>query len=494
MLNYNRYQPWRQSLPEPRHLAIILVGGGFNLVAVTLGLHGALGLSLLAALTGAAGLSLMQTLIFEEVFENGFWLGLLGGTFYALIVSLNILLAAGGITAALGADILGQSTFRTSIAQPLTDIRAVSSSTNDFAAAMGRVAEHSAEQRAIEVARGGTCTASGAGDGPISRLREDDAAAFGAARETMQQIAAEGQRISTAIDSTVVNYTVSRHNEVVQAISVALGQAHQLARDPRMATIRAALQGRAAQIDTGRPDRLDGSVRVVCPRDTMLRQVIAHALSIPAPQVPANFTAPPVPDEASSVRGLAEALGATLSGGGGDLGPWRLSIMLAPVPDGLFVYGLILHRRRRRGRLTHRERLAEHYGLPSGADPEAAIARALESSAVQALYASHVRHRRLFFRTDFLVVPFSETARRYALLRMDGSVVFDCGIWDGARLPIAAPDIDPSARYQLFGLAKGVWASMEADELRAALSDIEPREPSDPSPQPSPTASEQRAA
>lgn len=470
-----------RSLPQPQHIIIILCGAVLNLVAVTLGLHGAFGMSLPLAVAGALTLSLIQSLIFEEVLDNGLWLGFFGSLFYTFIVSLNVLLAAGGITAALGANVLGQSTFRASVVEQVDAIRAVSTATSDFAAAMSGVAMHSEQQRAIEIAHGGTCTDSAAGDGPISRLRQDDAASFDAARGTMQQIAGQARSITTTIDSAIANYTVERHDEVVQTIATALGEAQQVARDPRMSRIRASLQERAAQIASGRPDRLDRFLRVLCPRDTMLAGVISQALELPAPQVPASFAAPPVPSESSSVWGLVAALGGVLFGDGGDLGPWRLSILLAPVPDGFFIYGLLLHRRARRARLTHRERLAEHYGLPVGTDPEAAIERALQSPRVQALYASHFRHKARFFKTDYLVVPFAETARRYALLRVDGAQVFDSGTWDGASLPYPVPDLDPSARYQVFGLARGVWSRMEADEVRAALAEVNPMDPGDPS-------------
>lgn len=484
----------RLSLPRPRHLVIILMGVTFNLMTVTLGLDGAFGLSLPLALVGAVMLSLVQTVIFEEVFRNGLWLGLGGAVFYGFIVSLNVLLAAGGITAGLGADILGQSTFRASVTEQVRAIHAVADSTGNFADAMDRIASHSEQQHAIEIARGGTCTDSGRGDGPISRLRQDDAAAFSHDRDAMQQIAANARQASLAIDTAITNYTVSRHDEIVRTIAATLAAAQRVARAQGIQDVRAELQARAGQIATGRPDRLDPSARIVCPRDAMLRTVIDEALAYPAPTIPADFVPPPVPSESSSVWGLITALGSTLFGSGGDLGPWRLSILLAPAPDSFFIYGLLLHRRTRRARLSHRDRLAEHFGFAPGTDAEAALERALASTRVQALYSSHVRHRRLLFQTDYLVVPYEATARRRALLAMDGSELFDCGIWSGATLPIPTADLDPCARFQLFALAKGVWARMEAEEIRAALADFDAGGPSDPWPETAAESREEQAA
>jgi hypothetical protein len=474
-------RPWTFArLPAPRHLFIIATGAIANLTFVSFGLHGAFGVSVAVACLIAAWLIALQTVLYEVCLRNGLLLNLTGLNFCALFVGFNVLLAAGGLTATFGTNALGQSAFRQSVEAPLQSINSVAETTSRFAGAMSAVAAHSKEQHRLEVANGGTCTASDDGDGPISRLRDDDAKAFDAASRTANALSAEASRMSTAINGEIANYTVAGHQAVIATISTALARARQVAGDQQMATIRAQLKARAGQITTGRPDSRNPQLRVLCPRDTVLADVIARALAIPAPGVSATFELPPVPSEATSVRGLFNAVLAKIRGGEVDLSPWLASLALAPFPDGLFVYGLMLHRRHRKARRTIKDEVADDIGL-DGDDPEGDFERAVADPRVQLLYASHIAQHGWIFRTDWLAIPFSETARRHWALRMvTAGKAYDGHIRKGADLPRGGTGFVPEEKYHLFALKPGIFARLEAETIRAVLA-------SPPSPNPDPS-------
>lgn len=466
--------------PSPSHFFVIATGAIANLAFVTLGLHGAFGVYVPLALLIAAWLIIVQAVFFEVCRRNGLLLFLTGAGFYALIVAFNIVLAAGGITASFGADGLGQSTFRQSVSAPLAEINAITNATADFDNAMASVARHSLERQRVEVASGGTCSASPPGDGPIAELRREDATMFTAAQQTMHNLSAEGRAISTAIETEVANYTVANHHRVVTAIRNALSRAQQLARNQQMADVRRLLREREAQIATGRPSLANPSLRVFCPRDTVLGQVIRRALAIPTPGVSAQSDLPPVPSEASSVKGLFAALAAKAMRQEVDLSPWQASLLLAPLSDGMFIYGLTLHRRRRRARRTLNEGIAEDLGRP-GSDPHDDFRRALLQPLVQELYASYVEQVGWFFRTDWLAIPEADLARRKMLQRLVRSgKAFDARLCKGSELPKGATGFDDDAVYHLFALKRGVWAKLEAETIRAALESDDQPDPDEP--------------
>jgi|GEM_PF-4520593 len=455
--------------PDPSHFFIIVTGALANVTFVTLGLHGAFGVHPTIALAIAAWLILMQGVLFESCRRNGLLLNTAGSGFYGLFVAFNVLLAAGGLTAYFGADTLGRSQFRQSVAAPRAAIHAVTKSTSDFAAAMSSVASHSGERHQVEVARGGTCSESRSGSGPISRLREDDAAMFASARQTMDLLASQGREITTTIDTQIANYSVARHQQTVAAIGEALRRAQQLASDPRISEVRRTLQVRGEQIGSGRPDRLDPSVRVLCPRDRTLGEVVGRALNIPAPRIADDFELPAVPSEATSVRGLFEGILLLLLGREVDLGPWLASLGLAPIPDALFIYGLTLHRRQRKARQTLEEEVAEGLGL-AASDLSAEMDRALGDVHVQELYASHIVQHGWVFRTDWLAIPEEASTRRTLTLRLVAAKkAFDAGLCKGSELPAGAAGFERNARYHLFALKPRIWARLEAETIRAAL-------------------------
>jgi hypothetical protein len=466
-----RLRRWRPRMPEPRHFFIILTGAAANVTFVTFGVHGAFGMLILVAFLFAAWLISIQAVLYELCFKNGVLLSFAGLGFYAIAIGFNVLLAAGGLTATFGANSLGQSAFRQSVAVPLAAIARVTDATSQFGGAMAEVAAHSARQQAIEVAQGGTCTASPQGNGPISRLREDDAAAFAAAKGKMDALSARARALSTRIEGQIANYSVAQHQQVIETISVALVEARQLARDPGLARVRGELEARSRQIGAGRPDRQDSALLVSCPRDTLLGPAIGRALAIPMPEIGGQYELPPVPSEATSVRGLFYAAISRILGGEGDLGPWLPSLALAPFPDALFVYGLTLHRRRRKADRTLSDEIAAGLGL-AGGDPEGDIGRALQDERVRKLYASHVVQQGWLFRTHWLAIPASETARRrWALRLVEAGKAFDADLCKGDALPTAGDGFAAEADYHLFALKPGIWPRLEAETIRAALAD-----------------------
>lgn len=466
---------------SPRQLVLLLVGGLLNAVFVTMGFHGAFNFPWALAVPSTAMLIATQYVLIEESRE-GRMFGWTGKGLYLVFACIDILLAAAGLTAALGADALGQSFFENSVAAPVAAINAVNTNLTDFSAGMSAIAAHSTERRNEEVANGKTCAPSPRGEGPYSRLRDDDARINEEDAKYVAGLADRARGASRSITGEVASYRVAQHQVTINAIDKALSEAKMVAGDSRLAAIRTRLVERQRQVTAGRPDRVNPALLVRCPRDTELTKLLAQIIAVGAPVVPGGYDMPPVPDEHASVMGLIAAIGRGISGQGWHLGPWAFALVLSPVPDLLFLYGLWARRRSQDARKTVFGGLSATMGLPHE-DLYRAFQSAEQDVRYVRLQAWHFVWQRWWMRAHGLAIPITDIVGcNLASALVDARIAFDGGLVFGTDLPDGAIGFDPNSRYRLFTLKPRVWSRLEADAVRAAILDPQSTPPTAASP------------
>lgn len=461
-----------------RHVYIVLVGAGLNFTFVSIGFNGAFGASWPLAFAIALIAISIQTVLYEELLNNGLLGFVFGIGFCLAAISGNVVLAAGGITAAFGADNLGRASFTQAVGEQRRAIQAFVSSINAFAQAADGVARHSSEQYLVEGRQGGTCDASPPGsNGPFSRLRQQDAEQTKQVNADLMAVVAEANALDSAIDTAIANYRASQHAKSVKVIGDATIRAGMLAGDARVAAARQFFETRAAQVRNGRPDSKNPVHLVFCPRDQALAGYLKAALDQPLPVAPPRFEAPPVPTDATSVQGLFSALAAKAQWKEADLGPWLASLWIAPAPDGLFLYGLYLHRRRRNRERTLRGRQAERLGIDG--DFDATMQRVRDDTRLKDLHASHIREHYWFVvSSDWLAIPASDWQRcHWASGLVDIGEAFDAGFRLGRELPKGAQGFDAATTYRVFALRKEVWSKLEIETIRSIIGNLNPESP-----------------
>jgi hypothetical protein len=138
--------------------AFILIGALLNLMVVAHGVAAVLHLPLAIASFAALLLIGLQLLAGRQI-GGGNGLKLLLGFLaaYLALVSINVTLAAAGLSATFLAERLGRTSISRELEEPRAQVIAVSGSLATIAAAAQDAARTSAEKQALETSRGGSC-------------------------------------------------------------------------------------------------------------------------------------------------------------------------------------------------------------------------------------------------------------------------------------------------------------------------------------------------
>jgi hypothetical protein len=456
-------------------LLIVAFGGLANIIFVTTGVASVAPVAPIVALVGAIALLSIQ-LVLQHKMRAGLLLGsgCLAG--YSMVATFNILLAAAGMTADLNAAELGRASFERSVAPALASIQQTADTYTRLAAATRSISEVSALGAASERAQGGSCAPSPKGPGPYARLRDADEEYFADRAAMVAALAESTNQDQKQVRSAIASYSVEHHGATAQTIESAVAAARQAALDPRVhAMMSAELPERLKEIDAGRRDAVTGRL-VVCP-DAALKRAITAVLAEKEPSAPAAVDAVPPPSHASATAGLFEAVWRKLSSQPADFSPYRWGLMLAWVPDFLFLLGLALYRKSRRLQRSLSGHVAESFGALGGWREAAEVAARASADPHLVRWASyHAVRRRFVGRDDYVLVPQADVDYRLlaeALVRDGDAIGGDLA--PGSLLPEGAvprPE-DPSAFFYFYSLKQGIWQRLEADAMRAAAKSIE---------------------
>ncbi|MEA3044671.1 MAG: hypothetical protein QOH47_2509 [Sphingomonadales bacterium] len=450
---------------------LLLLGGMFNIIVVATGLRDVASVPILAAFALAGILLLLQYFVGSKVAGNG-WLGLGYVGAYAVLMTVNVVLATGGVTSIGFANRLGQVGFERSVSDVTPQIAAVADAYRSISASLESLSVYSAGRAATEAHDGRTCGASDPGEGPVFRLRMRDRDDFAALSQTFSRLSGQMSGARGQVDTLVSGYQVDRHEEIVRGVNQALATARDGALNPALSSMRRQLSSRLTGVSSGVQDTQSATV-VVCPDDQLMRELEA-VLRSPVPEVPQADDLPARPSHNMAVFALIEHVAAAMRGRGFDWSLWGMPLLLGFLPDAIFMLGLAQARRDRRKLLGIAGALSAD--LPeagSGWEALAAAAtRAAGNEVLHRLASFHHRRVRLFGVTDYLVIPAGkEHLSDYLIAQRIKSVGYASyvGIGPAGRLdPVARPGIEPDNAATLshfFLFRKGAWDKLLLDAL-----------------------------
>lgn len=450
---------------------LLLLGGLFNIIVVATGLRDVIAVPLLAAFGFAALLLLLQYILGSKVADNGF-LGLGYAGAYAALMTINVVLATGGVTSIGFADRLGQSGFERSVAEVTPQIAAVADAYQSISARLNSLSAYSATRADDEARNGRTCGASDPGEGPVFRLRMRDRDDFAGLSRTFATLSVQMANARAQVDSLVEGYEVERHETIAGGVNQALATARAGATNPALDSMRRQLSARLAGASSGLRDVQSGTT-VSCPDDQLVRELEA-VLQAPVPEVPEADELPPRPSHDTAVFALVSHVVDAFGDGSFDWALWGVPLILGFVPDAIFMLGLAQARRDRRRRLGVAGKLAEGLGA-AGAGWSAladAAARAAEEDVLHRLARLHHRRVRMFGITDYLVIPADDEHWQDYLIaqriRVGGYAAY-VGIGPAGHLdPAALPTIPEGERCHLshfFIFRRGAWDKLLLDAL-----------------------------
>lgn len=399
---------------------LILLGGTLNIIIISFGLRDVLTLPFGIAVAFATGLVGVQYVLGTLV-PFGFWVGVGRLAAYIFIVCVNLVLAVSGIIALGQPDVLGRQSFEEVVAAPRAQIVAVTDIMVNSETALSRLSAHSEQRASEEANNGGSCGPTDGGRGPVFRVRDNDKNVFAAFATQSRNRADQMRGIRTSLDSAISGYSAGRHAAVARQIDGLVDQARQLAADPGIGQMRAALEARRAGEATTTPDPLTG-VAVRCP-DPELARALTGVLQVAPPAVPPIQSLPSEPSHQAAAVAYLSAIGGLINGRTVGLQMWIVATLISFFPDLILILGITQARAVRKARLGVVGRMAGQIDPDRpGIDTVLDAAESLSVSEKYSLFQPHHSSRdSLLGRTDFLCIPVSNQRAYYAALTLVGA-------------------------------------------------------------------------
>ena len=359
--------------------------------------------------------------------------------FYLVLTTLNVVLAAAGVSSSVLKDQLGRASVVRSLGSAQTQIKSVTDALSSVSTEAQRAADASERQQELEAVSGGSCAApdqapSPKGIGPIARMRDADRALFANLAADADRLTSEMRAANQTVEQALNSYSAERHDEAIAAVRKALDQARANAAASR--DIKRQAVTRLAEWQAGQP--------VAC-NDAELQARINALANANYPLVADIGELPSAPSPNSAARGLIEDTAGIFSGRPFDLGMWGVPLVGGILPDVLLILGFMMftyNPDNKKGLRDDDEILAERLGLAPKDAPlmdEALKAAALDPDW-QALLADLVSAGGRFMRVNRLYVAPDDWARlrRLHVLARRG-LIYDVGVADGFHVFILRP-------------------------------------------------------